>query len=496
MYGKAVWSRSLVVVVALIAWSAAPAQAQPKFHSSTQKYRERNATGAKGRAGGASLTARMLYAKNGTTELEATTGEFGSATPPPGTIWKLQLSALDALGAVMSTVQYKDLDGGGYFKQSYTNLWPGQPFQVQAHIRTSTKRNDTVTVTTSVQKRPDVAVSGLISPPRAPVNMPVKMIAVVSELNGNIGARTDCVLYVNDVEADRAAAIWVDSGDSVSCAFSPTLTTLGNNRLKVRAEGVDPGDWDDANNVFEKDVLVSTLTPDFDAAHAEALIYDVHNTSFVQQGRYINSTFTGGFDWLYEEKADTDGDIWTYTGASVIAPLAPPASVSASLTDGIVSWSAERDLSGCEDFAIGQVNGRAFWTAVTGCGGLFVQAGGYSGTVTYTSRWLQRSFTIRNGVGAYDGPAQYLFNNVETENVNGDKIFNGNNWTIDVKVVVPAASGGIFTFSKPLSFTLGQTLTDGVTNPPQCTSGAGVNYCETTSWKKVARYGETTFIQQ
>ena len=37
----------------------------------------------------------------------------------------------------------------------------------------------------------------------APVNLPIKMFAVVSELNGNIGARTDCVLYVNDVDADR-----------------------------------------------------------------------------------------------------------------------------------------------------------------------------------------------------------------------------------------------------------------------------------------------------
>ena len=495
MFGKAVWSRSIVVMFALIAWLAAPAQAQPKFHSSTQKYREKNATGAKGRAGGASLTARMLYAKNGTTDLEATTGEFGSPTPPPGTIWKVQVASLDALGVVMSSSMYRDLDNGGYFKQTYTNLWPGQPFQVQAHIRTSTKRNDTVTVTTSVQKRPDIAVAGLVSPPRAPATMPVKMVAVLSELNGNIGARTDCVLYVNDVEADRAAAVWVDSGDSVSCALSPTFTTLGNARLKVRAESVDPGDWDMANNVYEKDVLVSTLTPDWDAAHAEALVYDVNNTSFAQQGRFVNSTFTAGFDWLYEEKTDTNGDIWTYTAAAAIAPIAPPSSLSASLTDGVLSWSADRDLSSCEDFAIGLVNGRTFYTSVNGCGSLFVQAGGYSGTVTYTSRLLQRTFTIKNGVGAYDGPAQYVFNTVETENVNGDNIFKGSNWTIDVRVVAPAASGGVFTFSKPLSFTLSQTLQDGQTKPVQCTSGPGVSYCEVSSWQKVARYGQALFNQ-
>jgi hypothetical protein len=490
MYGKAVWTRSVVVLIALTAWLAAPALAQPKFHASSQKYREKNATGAKGRAGGASLTARMLYAKNGTTVLEATTGDFGSPTPPPGTIWKMQVSALDALGVTMSTLQYKDLDSGGYFKQTYTNMFPGQPFQVQAHVRTSTKRNDTVTVTTSVQKRPDIAVAALISPPRAPVNKPVNMVAVISELNGAIGARTDCVLYVNDVEADRASAIWVDSGDTVSCAFAPTLGTLGTNRLKVRAEGVDPGDWDTANNVFEKDVLVSTLTPEFDVAFAEALIYDVHNVSFVQQGQYISSTFTNGYDWLYEERTDTDGDIWNYTAAAAIAPFAPPTSVTASLSDGVQSWSVERGLSGCEDFAIGQVNGRTFWTSVVGCGSLYVQAGGYSGTVTYTSALRVRTFTITNGVGSYDGPAQYVYNNVTTEDVNGIKIFNGANWTIDVRVVAPAQAGGVFTFQRPLSFTLNQTIAAGENPPRQCFSGPGVNYCETSSWSRVARYGQ------
>ena len=497
MFGKAVWSKSIVVMLALGSWLAAPAQAQPKLVSSTQKYREKNLTGAKGRAGGASLAARMLAAKDGTTILEATTGEFGSPTPPPGTFWKIQVSALDALGVVMSTTQYRDLDGlGGYFKATYNNVYPGQPFQIQAHIRTSTKRNDTVTVTTSVQKRPDIAVSGLVSPPLAPVNLPIRMFAVVSELNGNIGARTDCVLYVNDVEADRAAGIWVDSGDSVSCAFSPTFNTLGTNRLKVRAVGVDPGDWDPDNNTVEKDILISSLTPEFDAAHAEALVYDINNTSFAQTGRYFNSTFTAGYDWLYEEKTDTDGDIWNYQAIAGVAPLAAPSSVSVTLTDGVLSWSAERALSGCQDFALGQVNGRTIYTSVTGCGGIYVQAGGFSGTVTYTSRYLAATFKVQNGQRVYDGPAQYVFNNVETEDVNGTNIFNGNNWTIDVKVVAPAASGGVFTYSKPLTFSLAAPITEGVQNPSVCTQGTGVAYCEATSWKKVYRYGETTFIKQ
>lgn len=497
MLGKAVWSRSIVVMCALVAWFAAPALAQqPKFIASSQKYKERNPAGGKGRAGGVSLTARMLAAKNGTTDLEATTGEFGSPTPPPGVIWKVQVSTLDALGVVMSTLQYKDPQPeGGYFKQTYTNLYPGQPFQIQAHVRTSAKRNDTVTVTTSVEKRPDITVATLVSPPRAATNVATNMFAVISELNGNIGARTDCVLYVDDVEADRASAIWVDGGDSVSCAFAPRFGTTGSHTLKVRAEGVDPGDWDNTNNSFEKTILVSTLTPDWDVAHAEALVYDVNNTSFAQQGRFVNSTFTAGYDWLREEATDTDGDLWTYTAGAAVAPLTAPTKVQASVSDGVLSWTVERDLSGCEDFAMGQVNGRTFYTSVTGCGILYVQAGGYSGTVTYTSRLLMRTFTVKSGAAVYDGPAQYVYNNVTTEDVNGTNIFNGNNWTIDVKVTAPTASGPVFTFSKPLSFSLAGPFTDGQVTPTQCFTGTGVVYCEASSWRKVARYGETSFPQ-
>ena len=211
-------------------------------------------------------------------------------------------------------------------------------------------------------------------------------------------------------------------------------------------------------------------------------------------GLYVASTFTTGYDWLYEEQTDTDGDVWQYTAAAAIAPLAAPASIIASLSDGVDSWSVERELSGCEDFAIGQVNGRTLWTSVTGCGSLYVQAGGYSGTVTYTSRLRQRTFTIKKGpVLVYDGPAQWIFNNVTTTDVNGTRIFNGNNWTIDVRVVAPAQAGGTFTFQKPLSFTLDQTLTSGETKPTVCTTAPGVSYCEASSWSKVARYGQALF---
>jgi hypothetical protein len=402
----------------------------------------------------------------------------------------MQVAALDSLGATVYTLVYSSPPPNtGYFTQSYTTMFPGQPFQIRGHIRTNNKRNDTVTVTASVQKRPDVTVYAVYAPPRAPVNTPIQIGAVIAELNGDVGAHTDCVLYVNDVEADRANGIWVDSGDAVTCAFNPTFTSTGSNNVKVRAVNVDPSDWDMDNNVAETDVLVSTITPDWDLAWAQAKVYDENNTTVSRFGRYVNTTVTAGYDWLVQDVTDTAGDIWTYTGAAADVPWTPT-SVTASASDGIASWTATRAVGGCSDFSFGTANGRTFWTSITGCSSLWVQAGTYSGTVTYTSRGLVRTFTVVSGKVAYDGPAQYVYNTVETTDVNGTAILNGSNFTIDVQV-----QAGPFTFSKPLSFPVSAGFSDQGQVPETCGTASGVVYCEAATWSKIWRTGATVFIR-
>jgi hypothetical protein len=46
---------------------------------------------------------------------------------------------------------------------------------------------------------------------------------------------------------DRAEGIWVDAGDSVSCAFTHTFAG-GTHQARVDVGDVNPGDWDPANN--------------------------------------------------------------------------------------------------------------------------------------------------------------------------------------------------------------------------------------------------------
>lgn len=63
-----------------------PAKAsRPALVSNGIKYRVNGLQPATGRSGSASLTARALLGKDGTTLVEATTGELDSAATPPAT---------------------------------------------------------------------------------------------------------------------------------------------------------------------------------------------------------------------------------------------------------------------------------------------------------------------------------------------------------------------------------------------------------------------------
>jgi hypothetical protein len=118
-----------------------------------------------------------------------------------------------------------------------------------------------VTVTESIHLRPDLRAS-LQAPAAALVGTPVNIIATVTEANGDLGARANCVLMVNNVQADRADGIWVDAGDAVSCAFTHIFSAPGTAQLRVLVLDVVPGDYDDANNVAEGTTEVTGPEPE------------------------------------------------------------------------------------------------------------------------------------------------------------------------------------------------------------------------------------------
>jgi len=278
---------------------------QPRFISNAVKYRDAGARPATGRSGSSSLAARALLGIDGVTQLELTTGSFdaGPATSPPLT--KVQVKQLDAGGGVLRTLNYNNLSGGGTATFSYPGLPRGRALQVQANVAEA-KRTAVVTVTETVHLRPDLRIR-LEAPAGATVDVPVTLLATVSEGNGDVGARTDCVLYVDGAEADRARGVWVDAGDAVSCAFLHTFAAVGDHLLRVAAEGVTPADFDPSNNSADGTIHVA-------ARRAVPLSYYASAEDYREVSAQLDSAWTiydDGRRTLNEQRLTTTTGIQT-----------------------------------------------------------------------------------------------------------------------------------------------------------------------------------------
>ncbi len=221
--------------------------------SNSVKYKDAGVKPAVGRSGSASLEVRALLARAGSTQVEASTGSLEGGTSP-GQIEKVQLKMF--IGD-MPTSNYNKLTGGGYWTESYTSLARGNEIQVQANVTgIDPKRTDVVTVKAAVALRPDITVSSVAGPRESPPNAPVTFTATVSEINGDVGARSDCVLSIDGGEVDRADGIWVDAGGTVTCQFTYVFGTPGTYAVAVTASNVVPSDWDLANNTASASITV------------------------------------------------------------------------------------------------------------------------------------------------------------------------------------------------------------------------------------------------
>ncbi|HET7463114.1 MAG TPA: hypothetical protein VFJ82_17810 [Longimicrobium sp.] len=217
------------------------------------KYRDAGGRPATGRAGSATLTVRALLAADGVTQVDATAGAVEPRSAAGATLGRVQVKAWDG-DALLFTRTHAG--GGAGFRAEYPGLPHRAWVQAQALVRgVDGARTDVVTAATPVLLRPDLSVS-LVAPPRVEAGTDASVLATVAETNGDVGARADCVLYLDGVEVDRADGIWVDAGDAVACRFWPRLGSPGTHRLEVRVENVDPGDFDPSDNRAEASVQV------------------------------------------------------------------------------------------------------------------------------------------------------------------------------------------------------------------------------------------------
>jgi hypothetical protein len=229
----------------------------PRLVPNRVRYRDTGAQPARGRAGNAELQARALLSSNGIVTLDVATGDFYGWWST-GTLTNVQVSLRDEDDRAIWTRAYQSRDAS---MASYVlpGAGPGAAVRVQGTVKQSwPARTGVVTLTETVRRRPDLAVTGLHLPPEARLRAPTLIKAVVEERNGEMGALATCALFVDGRLQDWMDWVWVDAGDVVTCAFVVQFRTPGTRTVRVALRDTNPGDWDESNNAMEGTVEVSS----------------------------------------------------------------------------------------------------------------------------------------------------------------------------------------------------------------------------------------------
>jgi hypothetical protein len=236
----------LSVVVAALLASPAHAASGKRHIPNSVKYSDRSIANATATSGSTTVEAAAFIGSGGLTTLDVTAS---------GAIEKVhvELPSGDALN-------YNDLPGLGTFAAAIPGLVPHATLVLQVHVRAAdSPRVEVLRLSEVVKLRPDLRVQAIDAPEQAPTRVPVSVRAIVREANGDVGARADCRLLVDGAEADRAEDIWVDAGGSVQCAFMVELES-GEKNVSVVVDGVEPADWDTADNTAS--MLITVRPPD------------------------------------------------------------------------------------------------------------------------------------------------------------------------------------------------------------------------------------------
>jgi hypothetical protein len=127
----------------------------------------------------------------------------------------------------------RDRDRDGHDRDGDDNRWDRRDHHDDDDDCDDDPRTDVVTLVDTVKAAAALNVDVQL-PPTATVGLPVVITGVVSEINGDVGTRANCELWVNGRMVDSALGIWVDAGDAVSCAFTYTFPTTGPQNVEVR----------------------------------------------------------------------------------------------------------------------------------------------------------------------------------------------------------------------------------------------------------------------
>jgi hypothetical protein len=311
----------------------------PQFHPNTQKYSDAGAKPVGGRSGSASLEARAMLSEDGSVLVEASTGHLADATAP-GQIRKVQVKVLSPSGKATSTQNFSGSEGGRW-SATLTRFGAGSSLQLQANVGgIDGRRNDVVTVSVPVKRRPDVAVNSVAAPARALAGVPMNVVATVSERNGDMGARANCMLQVDGQLSDQARGIWIDAGQTVSCAFQTRVATVGSHKVTVYVTGISPADWDGSDN--SASTMVDVLSPETPLAYSAEFTasdedYFAHTKNSTTDGSYVDENTQSG------KRQERLFAISSWTTSNTFA--FPTRVRSALLADGVPVFDYSNDIA-------------------------------------------------------------------------------------------------------------------------------------------------------
>jgi len=459
----------------------------PTLHSNSQRYREQHVPHATGRSGSASLTARALLDRSGQTIVELTTGQLDQLNAP-GSISKVQLKLPAA-----ATQTFNGLNGGGTWSRTFPRLMRHERVQAQANVRSiDGERNDVITITERVNLRPDLSVLS-VGAPSSVAPGTITIIGAVAELNGDVGATGNCVLYIDGTEADRSNNVWVADGDQVSCAFSHTFNTLGSYTVRVAIESVVPGDWDATNNAAAKQVAV--VDP---VLHGSADLQDWQRDTWekYESGRLYDYPF--GDDIIQSYASETERHERSQY-ASVYGST--PADWGTDFTAGVVLKS-NGAMFASANASSGGSNCAYSWSPgfnIESCStptGSYVQAYRWGGVTWYLSQGYFREWRC------YYVSTPY-FHQTCTQTINqsgwssgnvadgGGYVDLGDDVSFDIDVQV--AGGGSFTGAVTVTFNPWNIL-DQFDEPWYCEDVPGIShFCRGSSRFERERTGSGTF---
>jgi hypothetical protein len=274
----------------------AASEQQIELHPNSLRYSDTGAKPATGRSGSAAVDALALLGRDGYTDVQLQARAADPLNGATGTVTRALIKVHGDAGRVRRT---HSVDGGAPVRLE--GLASGTPIEVQANVTgIDAHRTDVVSVSQTVRKRPDLLVAAGAGNLAVYAGSPLVVGAHVTELNGELGARANCVLLQNGQPIDQARNIWVDAGSTVSCLFTVTGLTAGTHTFTVRADDVAPGDWNTDNNAssFTVDVepqpapmwaQVSVRseqyrTRSYSSSYSEAGVVTERENEFTEQG--------------------------------------------------------------------------------------------------------------------------------------------------------------------------------------------------------------------